>query len=766
MVDLKFQMNFGSGFVDIDPPRNWTEMKVQLIFDNPELQLQLQSINFEWVSSNAQKIKQYYDNGILGGTGILEGIGLKIFGLLPGFGPVEFFSGCINTADDGFSIQNDFITCPIKESGKTDYFNDQAKSFSFEYLTSLAPGTPGYISRSDYKQVPYAISSIPDYTQAMLLSISLFIIIKESVDCVAKIASLVTRAISQSLSWLQLIGTIVEIVLYLIYMVAIITASAKLIQQIADNIVQPKKTKLGMREVDLFIKGAAHLGLNFVSPIYGYGTADLYEGKYANMTIIPKKIKIPDGDPALEVFSRPSDETTNPESYGYYEGTFFEFKTAMESVYNAICIVKNGTLYFQEKNSFNIADAYRLPNEGVVGNTFLYPQPFGTNASEIPAVYRIRFQKDDQDLNTYNDYKGTFVMAQATPLVVTEPKNQLLSGSVLVDLPFALARRKVGYTKLEKMLLDILASYADFINSIGDSTDEINNKLSSWMPTIVSNENVGLSNAQVGFVVGTLFSFNPAYGIGSLILGSDGLPIIPTVSIPVIGNDRIGWMLLSSDFIGVQKRFAGTPNGDDWYIDANNTEGTFISANPALSGTFTGTITGLSAIFGVGGQAFTGTIVGGLLTGTSTGLIPGAAIGIVTGTIAGIPGTFSASVSGFTTGLGVFSGSGVITASIGAGGTIVTQGWGGALALWNDFHYTNGIAENQWLTFKNKTFKFGVQDFIQVNDSNILVTPDGLAGKFQKLIWTLYNDKIEDVDYRLKYKYTTNYNLKITTDGG
>jgi len=189
-------------------------MKVQLIFDAEQLQLQLQSINFEWVKENAVTLNNYINRGLTGGTGIFEGPGLQIYGQIPGSAPVLFFDGCINTADPAFDVQSDIIMCPIKESGKIDWLNDVANGFRFEYLTSLPYGTPGRITRADYKQIPYAISSIPDYTQAMLLSVSLFIIIKESVDCVAKIASLITRAISQSMSWLQLVGTIVEIVLY------------------------------------------------------------------------------------------------------------------------------------------------------------------------------------------------------------------------------------------------------------------------------------------------------------------------------------------------------------------------------------------------------------------------------------------------------------------------------------------------------------------------------------------------------------------------
>ena len=767
MVDLRFRINFGSGFVDVDPPRNWPDMKVKVVLDNSVNRLQLESIIFEWDTKNARLLKDYYDRGMLGGTGILEGPGLEIDGSLPGFTPLNFFKGCINTANRGFNLQDDIIFCPIREAGRNDELHDRFDSFWFERLTTLAPGTPGFLSRIDYKQTPYAVSSIPDYTQAMLLSISLFIIVKESVDVVAKIASLITRAISQSLSWLQLIGTIIEIILYLIYLVAILVASAKLIQEIADNLLQPKKTKLCMTELDLWKKACAYLGYSFVSPIYGEGTADLY-GKYRGATLMPTKQTIPQGDPADEIFSRPEDETTSTEAYGYYdEGTALSFMQKMELKYSAEALLINGTVYFQDKNLIDISDAFELPNEGVVGNTFLYPQPFGTNASEISAVYGIRFQKDQVDLNTIKDYKGTFILVETIPNIYTDKANVLLTGQTMIDIPFALARRKVGFTKLEKALLELLDTFATFINGIGDSVDHINGQLSSWLPNIIANEDTGLSNTQIGTTVGFLTG-QPVFSVLSIILGSDGLPIFPSVTIPYFSNDRIGWMLLSSDYIGVMKNFIGIQNGDDWYIHPNNEEGLFVQLNPGLNGIFTGTIIGAFAWFGGSGQPFTGTVVNGILTGSSTTTIPGNAagvVGIVNGTISGQSGTFTASIIGSIT-IGTFNGVGVIGPGSGPSTYTSTQGWGGAPSLWYDFHFRNGIEENQWLTFDNKKFKFGMNNFIQITEKNVLKSPSGEYGKFLEMLWVLHNDLVQDVNYRIKHKYTNNYQLKITTDNG
>jgi len=75
-------MDFGSGFGEVIPPRNWKAMQVQLIWaltkSGMERQAQLQSITFEFVKQTAVDIKDYFDRGLTGGTGILEGPGLRI----------------------------------------------------------------------------------------------------------------------------------------------------------------------------------------------------------------------------------------------------------------------------------------------------------------------------------------------------------------------------------------------------------------------------------------------------------------------------------------------------------------------------------------------------------------------------------------------------------------------------------------------------------------------------------------------------------------
>lgn len=760
MVNLTFKMDFGQGFVTVPPPRNWKEMRVQLIFTQGEMEAQLQSIVFEWVNKNADRIKQYINSGLTGGAGIFEGIGLRIYA---GSNNTMIFDGCLDLANTSLEIETGIIKSPIKESGRIDWLNDVAQSITFEYLTdSIHNGKPYQITTADYKQVPYCISTIPNYTQAMLLSISLFIVVKEAVDVICKIESLIARMIGQGLSWIQLIFTIIEAVLYIIYLIAIIIAAAKLMHELMDNIIQPKKTKLAMREVDLWVKGCKYFGLNFASTIYGYNAPDGYKGRYADMTLIPKKILKFNGDPSLENYLRPPDETNATDSYGYYEGTFKQFIDDMKLVYNGDVVIRNGTLYFEEVHHWNKVDPFVLPNEGNVGYTFNYPAPYSTNASEIPAVYIVQFAKDEQDLNTYNDYTGTYCIAQTTPNVVRNQKNQLLSGSVNIQLPFAQARRKMGMTKMEKRLLGILRDFNRYINDVF----RLHNKINDWL----NNEAPGgFSDAYGEISQGDLVAFfTGSYWISSAQIYFGGnLPNMPLYNFG-FNDDRVGWMLLSSDFIGVPKRFVGVANGSDWYIHPNNQAVSISSilqstvpVTTQINGYFTGVAVGIIGVNTFNGQVTNGIIQG---SGFTTTLGPGG--GTIVGTISGYQGTYVGTVSG-SGGGGYFNGIGQITGiQTTTTTTFNTSDWGSAESLMNDFHSQNLISNNQYLLFKNKTFKLGLKDFNRISNNNVFKAPNGKWGKFDRLIWDIYNDRAIDVDYRIKEKYTNNYSIKISTDGG
>lgn len=737
MQGIKFKADFGSGFSYIPPPKNWKDIKLQLIFTQRHLQAQLQSVLFQFVNKNADELYKYQQRGLIGSTGILEGPGLQIYadGITQ-----PLLDGCINTADPAFSVQNGIAFSPIKESGKRDWVEDNAQGVNFWYLTTddyvASPifNPAARITRADYKQTPYTLSDVPDRNKIMMMSITLFLMVKESIDIVLKIEGYISRLSASGIFW-QILGICIEIGLYVAYLLLLIIASVKLIQDLITNIETPYQTKLCMREVDLFKKMCAYFNLTFVSSIYGEHIADAYNGKYKYFTLMPVKIQTPIGDPLVNGFKRPQDETNNPNSYGYYDGDFKSFIEAMELTYNASFVVQNGFAFFEEVHHWNLTNAWTMPNEGKVGYQYNYPAPYSFNASELATNYIVKFLKDDSETNTITNYDGTYCMAASRPKVVRNQKNLLWGKTEIVQIPFALARRKNYESQVEKDLLDVCIKFNEFIAKIIHYHSQLNL---------------------------AVYIFNPGVAIVVDVLYNNASAVIPFG----VTNDRVGWMILSADYTGVAKRFCGTQVGLDWYLDSadDSSSITTVVTPPVLpvSGSFTGSLDGANFVPGL-----TGGVIGNVLHISCSAASLGSTIALASGTIAGHTGTYSGTVTGTVTG-GIFHGVGTLASGIvpvGTYTTINTTSRGSAEALFNDFHYLNIIDNNQWLIFKDKTIKFGVSDYLKVYQNNVFTTANGDIGKFDRIVWNIQGDEAT-VDYRIKKQWTNNYLTTISTDNG
>lgn len=667
MQTVNFELDYGSGYAVSDPPKNWKAMKLQLIFDKEAMQQQLQSILFEWPSKNAKLLNNYRKAGLTGGTGLLEGIGCRI---KAGDLSDQIFDGCLNTADGGCDWQDDLVKIPIKESGKKDWFESVAPSLPFSLLYESYYSGPGKILRSDFKLVPYTRSHAPDdNSQILSLNIQAFIMVKEAYSVIDNIIQKIKEIAAATFFW-SIILCIIGLILYILYLCMLIIECIKLTQQMIELILPPKKYKLAMREADLFIKGCAYFGLTYVSSIHGEGVPAGYNGKWINATWVPEKImqNKPLVDPITDLF-RTDDEVTNALSYGYFDGTFKDFYEVMCKRYNAKGVIQNGKFYFEEKDNFNVANPYVLPNEGAAGNTFLYPQPYSVNASEINSVYIIRYSKDEQDLNTINDYTGTYCLANTQAITVHRSENKLLSGQISVDLPCAHARRKEYMTKVEKALIESINRFAHLYTAVFGQINYVHDWLqgNSFLGTPLSSVT---SSSQANTAISDFLATMATSGFAVSIFIVDAIgQLVPNPNFDY-GQSRIGWMMLSSPYTSVPKSFIGVNWNGDWQISPTNS-------------------------------------------------------------------TDNAAVS-----------------------------------LMADFHAQNlgvnnfdGTKNNQWLIFKNKKIRFGMKEWNQVLNSNILVTADGKKGKFERIVWDIHNDQAE-VDYRIREDWTHNLTCKISQDNG
>jgi len=271
MVELQFELNFGTGFALVSPPRNWKGLQLRVLFIDQKSNATLDATPLEWVGENARRINKWIDDGLTGGYGIFEGIGLKIYACKTVRELV--FDGYIDLVSRGLKRSCDEVIAPIKETGRIDWLNQRAGGFSFAYLASLPPNTPGrIIPNTDFKRTPYCITEVPNYTQSALIAIELFVVIKELLDAVCRIgqaisdlqgaAATATATLGAGIG--LVISAIAMVILYVGYLAGIIIAIINMIKSLIENFVQLKKQKLCMTYRDHFIRACQFLGYTFV----------------------------------------------------------------------------------------------------------------------------------------------------------------------------------------------------------------------------------------------------------------------------------------------------------------------------------------------------------------------------------------------------------------------------------------------------------------------------------------------------------------------
>lgn len=426
------------------PPTEWPKLELQLNWDQSDgLAASLSTSQFTFEGNAAHRVLERIRKGTNSGVGILEGMPFEITDC----NSLTALKGCADTAAAEAVYRCDRVTLPVRDNRIVDYLNDRKDGFSFAYLASLPVGAPGKISPSDYRLIPYCISSIPDYNQLLSTGITLFLITKEIAEIIRKTADIIAEL---SVPPVTLVGA-VKLILQAAYLVIIVVAIIKLVQTFIDCIIQPKKYKKGMYFRTLMQRGSAYLGLSFSSTIL-----DNPNSPYYRAAVIPRKIVQPNTGLG---FKRAADENTTATSYGYYDGTFGQLIAQLEDVFNAKAVVRGSTLYFERVDFWNNTSSFTLPNldlDGINNGSYRF------NASELVSNYFTIWDLDNQELNTYDDYEGTSCQMQCTPVIVNDQKNVLLQHLTERRLGFSLGKGKKKLTGPEKAMQAIISIMAFF----------------------------------------------------------------------------------------------------------------------------------------------------------------------------------------------------------------------------------------------------------------------------------------------------------------
>lgn len=506
--------------------KNWRDLEIEVNFDNDDGgHGTVRSGELIFTGGLAEKINNWNAAGLGVGPGIFEAPQFRID--VCGSGNA-IFEGGINTAACETLYECDEVTAPLRANG-IDRLSDLASSFSWQYLADVR----GIIGQSDYILVPYVINSIPDYFNVIVAGLSLFAIVKEFREVIEKtvslvndltgdtsmaVGSIVNPVIATAMAIGRVLVDIIKITLYIAYLLFIVRAMIDLIRMIFDNLIQPVKYKKGMRVVDLFQKACNHLGFGFSSSIL--------TGAHINDVIVPRKTALTTNKTVVQnIFGlknlkrKDYDDSKNPSSVGYPDGTFSDLIVNEEQRLNCKARVIGNTLYFETEEFFASIANYTLPD---IKNK--NADPHSTNACELASNYKISYQLDDQDNNTYDSYEGTSAQMILSLRTFQNQKNILLKNITEVNLAYSLAKRKEQLSAVEEV-----------VGTLYDLAAEVYNTITGFINKVLQTID------KIIKAIANLTGANPP-GIKLI----DPFPPNPIQA-------RIGMMLLGSDFIGVNK---------------------------------------------------------------------------------------------------------------------------------------------------------------------------------------------------------------------
>jgi len=471
-------------------PEDVENIGVLATFENMSVQPNLTITDIVMRQEGSKHIDDYVKAGISGGMGIFEAqtfqIELQDFG---GQNNYIAFNGLIDLVQN-YIREPDHSTIKIKDVFGLAQLENRASVVSFAFLADKNYTGAGKINDSDYFDVPYVINYIPDSMQLVMLALSTYMLGKEIVENTEKLAVAVSDAVSQLANYptgsiASMLLSVGRALVLIAYCTALTIYLIKLMDMIIQQVYGYVRYYRTMKVQTLLERGAQYLGLDFKSSIF--------DGEYKNLVFLPKKTM--KGNYGRNNQHNPIDNLLPwqiHDNYGYpsaqsYGYTLMEIIELVMKIFNAKPQVIDGCLYIEPRinKPFWEKTIQVMPNIGVetLAN--------GYNANELKANYLIRYELDEIDVNTYDNFKGTNYERLTESIIKNpNPNASLISGLEEIRIPCALASRKSQLTAVENALKS-LVSIADTVFGIFGQNQHYADKI---------KERVGMMNLSTNSV--------------------------------------------------------------------------------------------------------------------------------------------------------------------------------------------------------------------------------------------------------------------------
>lgn len=452
----------------VSEPRNWDELELTKEFLNKKDDASINVTSIIFAGEEGVKLIERVQNGLSGGVGIFEGDTYQIEVGEAG-DPAYVFDGYLDYADGVEIISCNEIKVALKKRQGTDWLNEVADSFSFRYLEDI-----GVITSSDFRRVPYIINYIPDTMQLIVLSISLFLMVKEAVEAVKALAEGIADLVDAVVpvvgtgvgfgavvvtAWDigNIILSVLKVAALLAYTIAITYGIIKLMEQIFEQLMPRKRYHLGMTLQRLFEKACEHLGLTFKS--------DLLEQR-KEWTLIPSKGH--KGGEKPTGFEGSWSETGVPSANDGWD-TFGDLIRVWTEALNADFKITNGEFRLERWDFWDFAGNF------VIGDYFTDQKrlidKFKPNVDEAVANYNINYAYDTQDQNTLDNQNGRVFQAILEPNVVNNADLVNLKGLQEIGITASLGLRKNELTEIEKVLKELAKAIDAITGAFGNGTN-------------------------------------------------------------------------------------------------------------------------------------------------------------------------------------------------------------------------------------------------------------------------------------------------------
>lgn len=517
---MSVKVNHYINGVLVNPPENNAELSIELNFDRDRTTTQ-QSVTLSdttWVINERRTINQHVSDGTQQGVGIFEALPYVVE--IDRTGTIErVFDGYIDTADAANLFGSVRVKTAIKEKKSTDWLNDVADGFTFEYLYK----STGEIDDDDFVFIPYVLNSVPNYREAGLATLTLYFVQQELRNAVKELSKLIA-SLANPFEWTAIVRTVIES----LYIIALIVALVNLIKDIILFIIQPVKYHAGMSIKKLFQVGASHLNLVFKSDIFD-------NTRYKDMYLIPRKRSQIDNPTDSRIFNFTVPDKTKQD--GYYKGTYGQFLRDMKEMFCAkIQIIHNPQTNADELWFLRDDEMIGSPQFQLADNLDRYEnQTWNYNTDEFNANYIISFNTDVTDKNTIQNYSGVAYGAQMKPNIVTNPDLVLMKGLKQVNIPFARATRKNALTVPEQICNALVQVFNAIVQGVTSAANAV--------------------IAGVNAITGAINAMVNALQIIGINLNVNIQPI-PNISAPNLSNlitNRIGMMMIEYDSFEIDK---------------------------------------------------------------------------------------------------------------------------------------------------------------------------------------------------------------------